>query len=100
MVGGFQPFHNFSSRFTATAGGVLALEDVSYRKSVQLRQEWAVGHFEQEQLEAPQVVEQSSTSWDEQLDEKEPFQTVHVPVAHGPCEADWYMLLGHVMGEW
>lgn len=78
---------------------MLALEDVSYRGSVQLKkQEWAVNHSVQALLEDHPVAVPSSASWDE-LDEKEPFPTGHEPVAHESYEGHWCRRAAHVKGE-
>lgn len=73
------------------------LKGASYRGNALLsRLEWAVVHFERGRPGDRRVAVSSLASLAHgQLDEKEPFLTVHEPEVRGPCGVGWYMPAEH-----
>lgn len=94
-------FRFLQGSLTTAVGGGLVLKGASYRGNALLsRLEWAVVHFERGRPGDRRVAVSSLASLAHgQLDEKEPFLTVHEPEVHGPCGAGWCMLAEHEKDE-
>lgn len=94
-------FRFLQGSLTTAVGGGLVLKGASYRGNALLsRLEWAVVHFERGRPGDRRVAVSSLASLAHgQLDEKEPFLTVHEPEVRGPCGVDWCTPAEHEKDE-